>query len=130
MYSNADVSRLVQVHTNAQMYDIDQGSTRLPEIAKVPYLDVVGALNSSGTRLTLFCVNRHLTRDIGATIDVAGFRAILATAHSIFAGSIYEKNDENEPDRIHPQASSLPVGSPELRYSFRHESVTVIEFDR
>jgi len=49
---------------------VENGSTRLPSVKDVPYLDVVAALNNSGTRLTLFCVNRDLTRDFtGSHLD-------------------------------------------------------------
>ena len=108
----------------------EQGSTRLPTIADVPYLDVVAAINSSGNKLTLFCVNRHLTRDIETRINLSGFRPKNSTARSLFANSIYEKNDETEPEHIHPMITSLDVESAELKYTFRHESVTVIELGR
>jgi alpha-N-arabinofuranosidase len=130
MYSNADVARLVETQNNAQKYDVEQGSTRLPTVADVPYLDVVAAINSSGNKLTLFCVNRHLTRDIATRINLAGFHPANATAHSLFANSIYEKNDETEPEHIHPLTTSLSMDSGELKYTFRHESVTVIELGR
>ena len=130
MYSNADATRLVETQSTGQTYDIDQGSIRLPKIAKVPYLDVVAGLNSSGSKLTLFCVNRHLTRDIETKFDITGFRPTKATAHSIFAESIYEKNDETEPEHIHPRETSLSKASPEFEYTLRHESVTVIELGR
>jgi alpha-L-arabinofuranosidase len=130
MYSNTEVARLVETQNNSQTYDVDQGSTRLPQIAGVPYLDVVAAINSSGNKLTLFCVNRHLTRDIETRINLAGFRPTNATARSIFANSIYEKNDETEPEHIHPRATTLSTESAEFKYTFRHESVTVIELGR
>jgi alpha-L-arabinofuranosidase len=130
MYSNADVARLVETQNNVQKYDVEQGTTRLPTIADVPYLDVVAAINSSGNKLTLFCVNRHLTRDIETRIHIAGFRPTNSTARSLFANSIYEKNDETEPEHIHPLITSLSVESGELKYTFRHESVTVIELGR
>lgn len=130
MYSNAEVARLVETQNNGPKYDVEQGSTRLPKIADVPYLDVVAAINSSGNKLTLFCVNRHLTRDIETRINLSGFRPRNSTARSLFANSIYEKNDETEPEHIHPLIASLPVESAELKYTFRHESVTVIELER
>jgi alpha-N-arabinofuranosidase len=130
MYSNADVTRLVETQNNGDKYDVDQGSTRLPKIADVPYLDVVAGLNSAGKKLTLFCVNRHLTRDLETKIEINGFRPTTAKAQSLFAESIYEKNDETEPDHIHPREASLPVDSAEIKYTFRHESVTVIELSR
>jgi alpha-L-arabinofuranosidase len=127
LYSNADATRLIDTHSDSQTYDIDQGSTRLPKIENVPYLDVVAALNNSGNKLTLFCVNRHLTRDIEAKVTISGFTPAKATAQTIFAESIYEKNDEAEPEHIHPQQMSLMVTSSEFKYTFRHESVTVVE---
>ncbi len=129
-YSNADATRLVETKSSGETYDVDRGSTRLPKIADVPYLDVVAALNSSGSTLTLFCVNRHLTRDIESRIKLTGFRPATAKAHSIFAGSIYEKNDETQAEHIHPQETTVSVPAPAFKYMFRHESVTVIELRR
>jgi len=130
IYSNADAARIVEVHSNGETYDVNQGSTRLPKIENVPYLDVVAAVNSSATKLTLFCLNRHLTRDIETRVSIAGFTPTRAKAQSIFAGSIYEKNDEVEPQHIHPQESTLSVASAGFKYTFRHESVTVIELGK
>ena len=130
MYSNAEVARLVETQNNGEKYDVEQGSTRLPAIPNVQYLDVVAAINGSENKLTLFCVNRHLTRDIETRINLSGFRPAHSTARSLFANSIYEKNDETEPEHIHPLITSLSVESAELKYTFRHESVTVIELGR
>ena len=130
MYSNADAARLVETRSNGETYNVEQGSTRLPKIEGVPYLDVVAALNESGSKLTLFCVNRHLTRDIGTRISLSGFRPKMATGWSIFAGNIYEKNDEVTPEHVVPQETSIAVAGAEIRYRFRHESVTVIELEK
>jgi len=129
LYSNADLNRLVETHSNVPTYDIQEGSTRLPRIAGVPYLDVVAALNSSATKLTLFCVNRHLTQDVETRIEISGFRPTHARARSVFAESIYEKNDENQPQHIYPRETSLTGVSADFKYTFRHESVTVIELN-
>jgi alpha-N-arabinofuranosidase len=129
-YSNADATRPVQVATNGETYNLENGSTRLPTIKDVPYLDVVAALNNAGNTLTLFCVNRDLTRDIPTRVSINGFPAKAAIAHSLYAGSIYEKNDEAEPEHIHPHDSSLDIRPSDFTYTFRHESVTVIELSR
>jgi alpha-N-arabinofuranosidase len=106
---------------------VEQGSNRLPNISDVPFLDVVATLNDSGSTLTLFCVNRDLTRDIPAKIRIAGFRpGPVARTSSLYADSIYEKNDEMEPEHIHPEEGSFQVPSPEFRYDFRPASLTVI----
>jgi alpha-N-arabinofuranosidase len=129
LYSTADADHLVDANSNAPSYDVEQGSTRLPKIANVPYLDVVATLNATGNRLTLFCVNRHLTRDFDTKIALQGFRPKKATAHAVYAESIYEKNDEADPDHVVPRDSSISVAK-DLKYVFRHESVTVIELEK
>src|SRR5262249_30479781 len=75
MYSNADVATLVDSSVEVEKYNVEEGSTRLPHIADVAYLDVVAGVNSSADTLTLFCVNRHLMRDISAEIAISGFRS-------------------------------------------------------
>jgi alpha-L-arabinofuranosidase len=130
MYSNAGATRPVQTITTSETYDVENGSTRLPNIGKVPYLDVVAALNDAGDRLTLFCVNRDLSRDMPAHIHIDGFMADAGTAQSLYAGSIYEKNDEVDPDHVHPHVSTLDVTSSEVSYDFRHASVTVLDLTR
>jgi alpha-L-arabinofuranosidase len=130
MYSTVDATRPVQVHSDGGTYDVENGSTRLPNIKAVPYLDVVAALNDAGDRLTLFCVNRDLTRDLPAQIRIDGFKPGRAVAHSLFADSILEKNDEVEPDHIHPHDSTLDLSSSSIAHTFRHESVTVLELSK
>ena len=130
MYSTADATRPVQVHSDSETYDVWDGSTRLPNIKAVPDLDVVAALNDSGDRLTLFCVNRDLTRDLSAQIRIDGFKPGRAVAHSLSADSILEKNDEVEPEHVHPRDSTLDIASSSIAYTFRHESVTVVELSK
>jgi len=131
MYSNSGATVAVEATTNGENYNVTRGESRLPEIDAVPYLDVVAALNDSGTVLTLFCVNRDLSRDLPAQINVAGFQAKgNALVHTLHAESIYEKNDEMQPEHVAPREESLPVASDGLSYDFRHDSVTVIELHR
>jgi alpha-N-arabinofuranosidase len=131
MYSTADATKLIETETKGETYDVEQGSTRIPSILHVPYLDVVAALNDSGNKLTIFCVNRDLSRDITASIEVDGFSAApRAGVRSLYADSIYEKNDEITPEHIHPYESSINVKSAEFPFTFRHESITVIELTR
>ncbi len=54
MYASADAAKRVSVTANPGSYSVAQGVDRLPEIASVPYLDVVAALSQDGRRLTLF----------------------------------------------------------------------------
>jgi alpha-L-arabinofuranosidase len=131
MYSTADATRVIETETRGETYSVEQGATRIPTIPDVPYLDVVAALNDSGNKLTLFCVNRDLYRDISARINIAGFSpAPRARVQALYADSIYEKNDEVTPEHIRPREISIDVNSPEFQYTFRHEGITVIELMR
>ncbi len=129
MYSTADASVQVATRTTVEGYDVAEGNNRIPEIRDVPYLDVVAALNDSGNRLTLFCVNRHLQRDIETRIRLAGFRPATRAHISMLAGiSIHQPNDEVRPEALRPRESDVEVAGSELTYTFRQASVTVIEF--
>jgi len=131
MYSTSDATVPVEVTTNSETYNVTGGESRLPEIDAVPYLDVVAALNDDGTALTLFCVNRDLSRDLRARIDLAGFQPKRnAVVHTLHAESIYEKNDDTQPERVAPRDQSMPVGADGLSYQFPHDSVTVVELHR
>ena len=73
MYSTAAGDRLVEVKSNTRKYDVHSGVTRFPEISDVPYLDVVAEVNQAEDEMTAFCINRHLTEDTAATLQLAGF---------------------------------------------------------
>lgn len=85
LYSNADISRPVQVRTDSLTYDVSQGTKRLPNLTGVPYIDIVAALNEKSDRLTLFCVNRHLDADFPVEISLHGFTATSAQGKSLEA---------------------------------------------
>ncbi|MBV9224686.1 MAG: hypothetical protein JOY85_11685 [Acidobacteriaceae bacterium] len=131
MYSTAQADQLVEVHSNAKHYDVEGGITRLPDINHVPYLDVVAATDQANDRLTVFCVNRHLTDDIPATMIISGFApAESAAVQSLYSDSIYDVNDEEKPEAIKPRESSVTVAGDRLQYTFRHESITRIDLIR
>jgi len=131
MYSDAEADQPVVARTQVEKYNVEQGSVRLASIPDVPYLDVVAARNARGDRLTLFCVNRHLTRDIAAHISIAGFSpADNGRVQILFASSIYDKNDDAHPQAVVPRENQLRLEAAELDYSFQHESVTVLEFHK
>ena len=128
IYSNSDPVTPVSVTTNSETYSVRDGEKRLPSIDNVPYLDVVAALNTNGDKLTLFCVNRDLTRDLRANVVVTGFAPEgNASVQSIFADNILDKNDETQPEHVRPRESTIQAGANGFTYEFRHESVTVIE---
>jgi alpha-L-arabinofuranosidase len=131
MIASADAFRTVAVDSEAGSYSVHRGIARLPEIPDVPYLDTVAALDSTGNILTLFCINRSLTRDIPAEIDLKHFRAArIATAQVLQANSLYDGNDEVDPHRVVPVDSTIQLSSGPVSYKFPHESVTVLTFHR
>jgi alpha-N-arabinofuranosidase len=130
MYSNAGAARLVDTTVKVERYDVDQGVRRIPTIHEVPYLDVVAALNEAGDRLLLFCVNRHLSQEIRATVRTAGFAAASATGRQLSAADLYSVNDDAAPEAVVPAPVETTVKGGELRHTFPARSVTVIEMVR
>jgi alpha-N-arabinofuranosidase len=131
MYSNSNAVTPVAATTNSQTYNIRKGEKRLPSIDNVPYLDVVPALNTNGDKLTLFCVNRDLTRDLRTNVVVTGFSPkSSASVQSVYGDNILDKNDETQPEHLRAHEITIQVGANGFTYEFRHESVTVIELQR
>jgi alpha-N-arabinofuranosidase len=131
MYSTARAVQPVETRTQVETYNVEKGNPRIPEIRDVPYLDVVAALSESGDRLTIFCVNRDLDRDLATRFRVAGFRAGGQARVSTLAGSsIYDVNDERRPNAVVPFESAIKVAGPEFEYTFPRASVTVVEITR
>ena len=126
MYSTAHAVRPVKVDTDSGSYSVQHGVTRLPDIADVPYLDVVAATTADGKTLDLFCVNRSTSTDIPAKIDLAGFSADRAQVQTLHASYLSEGNDDDDPNRVTPVLTSEAVSRGELHHVFPHESVVVI----
>jgi alpha-N-arabinofuranosidase len=130
MYSEAAADRFVPVRTAGETYDVHEGNTRIPEIAAVPYLDVAAALDASGKRLTLFCVNRDLHRDTPARIRIAGFAPSgNARVRTLAASSITAVNDEIRPREVRPVERVIKAAA-EFEEIFPRASVTVLELER
>ena len=131
MYSTADAVTPVEAVTKSETYDIQEGNQRLPDISGVPYLDVTAALNEAGDKLTLFCVNRHLQRDLETRIRIAGFGPPSgARIQTLSGASIYEANSERQPEKVAPVETALRDTGPEFTYKFPRSSVTVMELRR
>jgi alpha-N-arabinofuranosidase len=108
MYTEAKPARLVYADVQGDSYDVRDGNDRIPDIEKVPYLDVSAALGESGDTLTLFCVNRDLERPAAVSLRTGAF-AKVASARVLRADSIYDGNSAEAPDAVLPAA--LPVAS-------------------
>ena len=127
-YATAQPRSLLKVDSDSPTYSIAKGITRLPEIANVPYLDVVAALSKDGTKLVLLCVNRDLHRSETAEIDLSGWvtNAVSAKVTTLTGESILQENDEEEPGRVTPVTQTEPVQAI-FRHKFPNASVTVVE---
>jgi alpha-N-arabinofuranosidase len=131
MYANADAAQPVAVKADSGAYSVKQGVDRLPEIAAVPYLDVVALLSQDGRKLTLFCVNRSLRTDIAAKLRLQGFSAARKAGVQVLSSDLLtDANDEIDPDKVTPIDSTETIPAGEWTRVFPHASVTVIVIDR
>jgi alpha-L-arabinofuranosidase len=129
-YAEEKPSQLVATESDAPAYTVEQGVNRVPHIDHVPWLEVVAAMGSSPDRLVLFCVNRSLTRDFRATIQVDGFVPQgLAQVKTVSAPSIYTENNEMQPHAVEAVTNQVRVGS-NFEMVFPHASVVVIRLLR
>jgi alpha-L-arabinofuranosidase len=130
-YAEAEPKRLLHVDSDTPTYSVEHGVNRIPEIPDVPWLDIRAAQLANGN-VALFCVNRSLDRDFEATIAIRGFKpAGTATARTISAPSIYDRNDEDNPEAVSVTIDRVNVGNKtgnSTSYTFPHASVVVIEF--
>ena len=127
-YSSARPHALLAVQSDSPTYSVTHGVTRLPEIADVPYLDVVAAQSEDGKSLLLFCVNRHLTRAATAAIDLhtLGVESGVAQVSTITGETILAENDDVHPNTVSPTENSEPFTT-ELTHIFPSRSITVIQ---
>jgi alpha-N-arabinofuranosidase len=131
MYADADVTEPVRVSTNSGAYSVHNGVSRLPEIPDVPYLDVVAAKNDAGNTLTLFVVNRHLTRDLSTEINLSHFKAApVGTVQTLESPSIYDRNTADNPENVMPSTTAVKVSGNQIHYVFPHESITLITLNQ
>jgi alpha-N-arabinofuranosidase len=128
MYSTAKDDTVLPVTTNSGTYSVKNGTQGYAEVPDVPYVDVVATRSTGKGTLTFFCINRSLTDDVPAQIDLGDLAFIgIAKVEQIVAVSRYVINDEAEPKRVVPRVSNLKVMPKQsLTIFLPHESVTVI----
>jgi alpha-N-arabinofuranosidase len=130
MYAGADADQPVAATADSGSYSVSKGVDRLPEIASVPYLDVVATLSKDGRKLTLFCVNRSLQTDIASKLRVDGFTAArTAKVQVLRSNALADGNDEINPQRVLPVESTEQIPAAEWSHVFPHASVTVISME-
>ncbi len=88
------------------------------------------ARSESGDRLTLYCVNRRLERDLSARIELHGFQpGPLTRVVTLAAPTMYHFNDESKTDAVQPAESQIPTAQA-LAHTFPRASVTILEFHK
>ena len=128
-YARLQPEKLVSTRTHVERYSIENGNIRVPNIPNVPYLDVVSALSKDG-KLILFCVNRDVHRAVQAKIHLSDFRPSgLASAVTIHATLLSDKNNAQYPDAIRPVTHDVKLRG-DFNYSFEPASVTVLDIPR
>ncbi len=127
-YASSHPQTLLPVKSDSPTYSISHGINRLPEVANVPYLDVVAAKSTDAKELTLFCVNRHLTQTLAAQFDftaIGNFSGKKAKVDTISSDSVLEANSDENPNFVVPVITSETVSLPYV-HRFPGCSVTVI----
>ncbi len=130
-YSSTHPHQLLDVQSDTPTYSVSHGVQRLPEIPKVPYLDVIATESADGKSFVLFCVNRHLTHAATAEVDLASLGLKAGTAHisTLTGESILVENDEVNPNAVAPIVRSEPFTS-KLTHIFPSRSITVIQIPK
>ena len=127
MYSDADVANLLDAKVEVARYSVKEGSPRTPEVADVPYLDLVAVANQAGDKITLFGVNRSLTADITSTIKLSGFSVHSESGMLLAADNIYVGNDDERPEAVVPAELKVAGSGSTFSHTFPKASVTRIE---
>jgi alpha-N-arabinofuranosidase len=127
-YANARPRTLLKVDSSSPTFSIAKGVSQMPEVAGVPYLDVIAAQSEDESKLVLLCVNRDITHPESAVIDLGSFELDGAPAQvtTIAGDGVLDGNNEYHPDRVVAVARSEQFTA-KHPYIFPNASVTVIE---
>ena len=126
MFAEAPVDHLLPVQVSSGTYSIQKGSSRIPDIPDVPYLDVDAAVSKDGRTISVFVVNRSQDTDISTTIWAPGvITGTVGEAQTLTSQSLYASNDEEQPEVVTPQTESFKAGE-EFKYTFRRGSFTLL----
>jgi alpha-N-arabinofuranosidase len=127
LYSRYAGDTVIGAETRVPQYDVHLGQSFAPEIPGVPYLDVLGTVDSARGDVTLFVVNRNPHQAQPASIQLTGFTpASHVKVWTLSAHSLLDKNDEEHQDTVRPVESQDKVRGTALHHVFPAGSVTAI----
>jgi alpha-N-arabinofuranosidase len=121
----------VKVQVTCNTYDTTQSFGHIPAHQGIPLLDAVAVINEVDGQLIVVVVNRS-ARDEPIDLTVVSDNLALGSdAHLVWlAGeTMYDQNTQEEPERIMPRASTVPVHDGEVRLSIRPFSLVRLTFD-
>ncbi len=127
LYSRYGRDTVIGTETRAPQYDVHRGQSFAPEIPGVPYLDVLGTVDSARGDVTLFVVNRNPRDAQPASIQLTDFTpAPNVKIWTLSAHSLLDKNDEEHQDTVRPVESQVTMRGTALHYVFPAGSITAI----
>ena len=131
LYANYAGDTMLHAETAGPAYDVHAGVRRAPEIPNVPYLDVLATRRSDTGGIVLFVVNRDWKNAIRTAIRFKNFTpSTTVQVRTLNADAITTQNDEEHPERVHPENSTVTLTGGELHYAFPAHSVSVLSFAR
>jgi alpha-N-arabinofuranosidase len=129
LYSRYAGDTVIGTEARVAQYDVHGGQVFAPEIASVPYLDVLGTVDSKSGDVALFVVNRDTKSSQAASIRLSGFApAGVVKVLTLAAPSLLDKNDEERPNTIRLAESNEVMRGQTLKSIFPAGSVTVCLF--
>ncbi|HZU27258.1 MAG TPA: alpha-L-arabinofuranosidase C-terminal domain-containing protein [Bryobacteraceae bacterium] len=111
-----------------ETYEVHGGQVFAPEIADVPFLDVLGTKNSRTGEISLFVVNRHIDQPRAGEITLSGFHPARVRVAALTAASLLAGNDAEHPNAVRPAESEEMLQGSTLRHVFPPVSLTVLRF--
>jgi alpha-N-arabinofuranosidase len=127
LYSRYGRDTVIGTETRAPQYDVHRGQSFAPEIPGVPYLDVLGTVDSAHGDVALFVVNRNPRDAQPASIQLTDFTpAPNVKIWTLSAHSLLDKNDEEHQDTVRPVESQVTMRGTALHYVFPAGSITAI----
>jgi alpha-N-arabinofuranosidase len=107
----------------------------IPPLQDVPVLDAAAALSADGEQLIVTLLNRSAEGPLDVRVAIEDL-AVGAEAELVrlSGGTMYDQNTLQEPERIVPQVSAVPVeqgpeGHPEVRLSLPSFTLLRLSFD-
>ena len=103
----------------------------IPAMGRVPVLDASATLSAEGRNLTLFVINRHISDEVAADIDVRGFTPAEKVEIQCYSGpDVNAVNSYGDDERVGLKSWSADAGDVLPRYRFPAHSATAIVLTR